>query len=119
MKLTFLIAATIFAIGCNQKKSESLKGNWKFQYLADSKIKNEEEQSAILWLNQMTEGSIITFSNDSFFLNRTFYGLYNSEKSHIKVSNEKIEYLNCSIEKDTLILIPDNEKSVSLKFTRL
>ena len=120
MQKILLIIATIFTIGCkDNSKNNSLKGDWKFQYINDSAVKTTEEMAAIFWLNQMTEGTTVTFTNDSFFVNHNFYGLYNSDKIQIKVPNNETKYLTYTLKKDTLILTPNNEKAVSLKFTKL
>lgn len=112
-----LIFFAVTIVGCKGSNNKSFAGDWKFQYLTDSNIKTTEDQTVTLFLNQLTEGTIVTFKEDSFFVNHRFYGRYDERKKQIKI-NEEQEYLKWDLIRDTLILSPDREKSLSLKFTR-
>ena len=117
MKKMLIFLTIIFVVGCKLKDNNSISGDWKFQYLNDTHIKTIEELAPTLFLNQMIEGIIVSFKNDSFFVNHKYYGLYDDTKKHIKINGEA-DYLIYSLEKDTLTLTPHNEKFLSLKFTR-
>ncbi|MDI3480220.1 MAG: hypothetical protein PWQ14_1366 [Rikenellaceae bacterium] len=104
-KIVYLLILFALLTSCSQSKK--VEGEWQFLYITPiDSIKSEGDLLAFAWLNILSDKSIITFRNDSLFVNNQFQSIYKLKNSAIyfKEGDSLIKAYDYIFSNDTLIL---------------
>lgn len=117
-KIVYLLILFALLTSCSQSKK--VEGEWQFLYITPiDSIKSEGELLAFLWMNVLSDTSIITFRNDSVFVNNHFQSKYKLKNSTIyfKEGDSLINAYDYILNNDTLIL-ENSTDSVIIKMKK-
>ncbi|HOL74142.1 MAG TPA: hypothetical protein PLM87_00785 [Bacteroidales bacterium] len=117
-KIVYLLILFALLTSCSQSKK--VEGEWQFLYITPiDSIKSEGDLLAFAWLNILADTSIITFRNDSLFVNNLFQSKYKLKNSAIyfKEGDSLIKAYDYIISNDTLIL-ENSTDSVIIKMKK-
>jgi len=107
MKNKIVSLLIFFALLTSCSQSKKVEGEWQLLYVIPTdSIKSDVEQAAFAWLNILSDKSIITFRNDSLFVNNQFQSIYKLKNSAIyfKEGDSLIKAYDYIFSNDTLIL---------------